>query len=189
MKKFDSTEVLKPALTLFVICLVVTFLLAFTNVFTKDAILNQELKAQESSQRIVLPGAISFLESEQDGIKFYTGFDENNNKIGYVFSNEDKGYGGTIKVMTGITSDGQIQGIAILSHNETPGLGANITSDKFTEQFKVNAPKNGFSIIKGKENKSSEISAITGATISSTAVTNAVNKSIEQFHNLNGKGI
>lgn len=189
MKKFDTTEILKPALILFIICLVVTFLLAFTNVFTKDAILNQELKTQESSQRIVLPGAVSFLESYKDGIKFYTGFDENNNKIGYVFSNEGKGYGGTINVMTGIASDGQIQGISILSHNETPGLGANITSDKFTEQFKVNAPKNGFSIIKGESNKNGEISAITGATISSTAVTNAVNKSIEQFYSLSGKGI
>ena len=55
--------------------------------------------------------------------------------MGYVFETEASGYGGKVKVMTGIDAEGAITGVVILSHDETPGLGANAEKPDFLNQF------------------------------------------------------
>jgi len=93
---------------------------------------------------------------------------------GYAFTATGKGYGGDINMLIGIDRDYHIQELAILSNTETPGLGTKITESYFTDQFKglgsddINLGKDG-----GK------IDSITGATISSKAVTEAVKKEME----------
>ena len=133
--KITAKDILKPALILFVICLVVTALLAGTNLLTKDKIAEQSALEAEQSRKVVLSDADSF--EEADG--YYIG-KANNETVGYVFQTEAKGYGGAVKVMTGISADGQITGVVILEHSETPGLGANAEKASFTEQFKQTAP-------------------------------------------------
>ena len=161
--KITAKDILKPALILFVICLVVTALLAGTNLLTKDKITEQSALEAEQSRKVVLSDADSF--EEADG--YYVG-KANNETVGYVFQTEAKGYGGAVKVMTGISADGQITGVVILEHSETPGLGANAEKASFTDQFK--APSDG------------EIEAMTGASITSRAVTNAVNEAITKYN-------
>ena len=179
--KMNAKDILKPALTLFIICLVVTALLAGTNLLTKDKIAEQaEITAQES-RKIVLSDAETF--EEQDGC--YVGL-AGGETVGYVFETESKGYGGTVKVMTGIGADGMITGVVILEHEETPGLGANAERASFTDQYKQAVPADGITLVKNKAAGEGEIVALTGASITSRAVTDAVNQAIEQYNTVKG---
>lgn len=175
--KITAKDILKPALILFAICLVVTALLAGTNLLTKNKIAEQSALEAEQSRKVVLSDADSF--EEADG--YYIG-KANDKTVGYVFQTEAKGYGGTVKVMTGISADGQITGVVILEHSETPGLGANAEKASFTDQFKQAVPENGITLVKNKAPSDGEIEAMTGASITSRAVTNAVNEAIEQYN-------
>ena len=184
--KITAKDILKPALILFVICLVVTALLAGTNLLTKDKIAEQSALEAEQSRKVVLSDADSF--EEADG--YYIG-KANNETVGYVFQTEAKGYvfqteakgyGGAVKVMTGISADGQITGVVILEHSETPGLGANAEKASFTDQFKQTAPEKGITLVKNKAPSDGEIEAMTGASITSRAVTNAVNEAITKYN-------
>lgn len=175
--KITAKDILKPALILFAICLVVTALLAGTNLLTKDKIAEQSALEAEQSRKVVLSDADSF--EEADG--YYIG-KANNETVGYVFQTEAKGYGGAVKVMTGISADGQITGVVILEHSETPGLGANAEKASFTDQFKQAVPENGITLVKNKAPSDGEIEAMTGASITSRAVTNAVNEAITKYN-------
>ena len=88
--------------------------------------------------------------------------------------------------MTGISGEGAITGVVILSHEETPGLGANAEKAEFLDQYLQSAPEGGLSVIKYQTPGEGQIEAITGATITSTAVTNAVNQAIEQYYQVKG---
>ena len=86
--------------------------------------------------------------------------------------------------MTGISSEGTVTGISFLSINETPGLGMNAQKDSFKDQYKQTVPENGFTLIKSGEASEGEINAMTGATITSNAVTKAVNAAITQYNEI-----
>lgn len=177
--KLDAKNVLAPAAILFIICVVVAAALAGTNALTKDRIAQAALAKAEESRMVVLPGAESF-EEAADG-SHYIG-KAGGNTVGYVFETESKGYGGTVRVMTGISAEGDITGVVILSHSETPGLGANAERESFREQFKQPAANStGIQVVKFQAPNEGEIQAMTGATITSTAVTNAVNSAIELY--------
>lgn len=95
--------------------------------------------------------------------------------IGHMFSATSKdGYGGAIKISVGVTNDGVITGLGYIEIAETPGLGMNATEPKFKDQFKG---KSGGPLVvtKGGASADNEIDALSGATITSSAVTNAVN--------------
>ncbi len=179
--KLQASAVVKPAFTLFVICLVVTALLAGTNLLTKDQIAKQAQITAEESRRVVLSEAESFEKS--DGCYIGTSGGET---VGYVFETEAKGYGGTVQVMTGIDMQGSITGVVILSHSETPGLGANAERASFTDQYKQTVPENGITLVKNKAPAAGEVEALTGATITSRAVTDAVNAAITQYNAMKG---
>lgn len=172
-------EVLKPTAILFIICVVVSAALAGTNLLTADRIALAAAQKAEESRMVVLPGAESF--EETDG--HYTGKDSSGQAVGYVFETEGKGYGGTVKVMTGINTEGSITGVIVLSHSETPGLGANAEKAEFRDQYQqpVANLTGGIQVVKFQAPKEGEIQAMTGATITSTAVTNAVNAAIAQY--------
>ena len=145
MAKLNPKAVLKPAVSLFLICLIVTALLAGVNMLTADRIAALAVQTAEDSQKVVLPNAASFEEVDEDTVK---GLDGSGQLAGYVITTEAKGYGGTIEVMTGITADGSVSGVVLLSQNETPGLGANATKESFTGQYQQAVPESGFEVIK-----------------------------------------
>ncbi len=102
--------------------------------------------------------------------------------FGYVITVTDKeGYGGDIKITVGILDDGTVNGISILSINETAGLGMRAKEPSFYEQY---ASKNTESFYVSKDGGEGEpIDALSGATITSRAVTGAVNEALGYFAN------
>ena len=118
----------------------------------------------------------------KNGRKIYKGFDASGNLTGYAFIGEGGGYQGEIEVMIGMNPQlTETKGIEILESVETPGLGAKITSNWFKNQFKKLNVLPFINLIKGKKpEESNQIQAITGATISSRAVVDILNKTIKE---------
>jgi electron transport complex protein RnfG len=99
----------------------------------------------------------------------------NGNRIGYAFVAIGKGYGGDIDILVGLEDENTVKGITIISNEETPGLGTRITEPSFTDQF------DGLVIDEvALEDEGGEIDAITGSTISSAAVINAVRTAAQE---------
>lgn len=170
-------EFLIPTVTLFVICLVATALLGLTNDVTAPIIEELAIETEMKSRQIVFADAASFGEAnEVDGASVVAALDENGEVIGHVVVNIAKGYGGDISVMTGVDAEGKVTGVNILSHSETAGLGAKATEQSFRDRF-IGLIE-GITVSKDKAGENS-IDALTGATITSRAVVNAVNAAIE----------
>lgn len=182
MKKFSPKEILIPTIVLLLICVVSAALLGGTNLLTKDKIASIEAEAKASAMQEVMPDAVSFSEAVEadEKLEYSVAFDKDNNAIGYAFTVSENGYGGEIKVMVGLDTNGAVTKIAVLSaNNETPGLGQNIKKDSFLDQF---IGKTGeLSVVKNAP-AGNEIQAITSATISSSAVTRTVNAAIEYYN-------
>lgn len=106
---------------------------------------------------------------------------------GYAIKVSPKGYGGPVEIMVGISSEGKVTGIKILSHTETPGLGANAPKPEFSNQYENKSTKDKLEVVKASPSKENQIQAITGATITSKAVTLGVNDAID-FYNSSLKG-
>ena len=174
-------EIVKPALILFIICLLTTAALAGTNLLTENKIMEQENENAKKAQQLVLPEAVAFEEKNS----YVVGKTSDGEVAGYVFTTAAKGYGGEISVMTGVSSDGKITGVTILSHSETPGLGANTAKDDFTGQYIGCDAEKGVSVTKNAP-KDGEVVAVTSATISSKAVTSAVNEALETYKKIKG---
>lgn len=97
--------------------------------------------------------------------------------LAYVVPAESKGYGGAIKMVTAISPDGKVMSYKILSHNETPGLGDKASEPKFAKQFAGKSPAD-LEVVKTPTDKN--IQALTGATITSRAVTKGVREAAEE---------
>lgn len=178
-------EIAKVALRLFIIMVISGLCLGAAHTVTKEPIALQQQKQAEASRRAVLENAASFeeisLENAGNITECYRALDVNGNPCGYAVSVTAKGFGGTIDLTVGL-DDGAVTGVRINSHSETPGLGAKSAQPAFYTQYigksgKLTVNKNGAS-------NDSEISAITAATITSQAVTNAVNEVIAFAGNL-----
>ena len=95
--------------------------------------------------------------------------------IGYTIKTSPKGYGGAVEVMVGISTDGKITGVDIGNHSETPGLGSKASDPAFKDQYLDKDVANSLLVVKGSVNNDNEISAISGATITSNGVTSGEN--------------
>lgn len=188
MKKMSFKGIALPAITLFAICLIVSALLAGTNALTKDPIAENSLRKTQEAMKSVCPFAVSFEEIEgAEESTVFKALDEKGEVMGCAIPVTSKGYGGDIQIMVGISSadGGMVTGVEILSHGETPGLGANATAEEFRNQFENNPSLHGFSVVKdGTGGTEGKIDAITGATITSDAVTNAVNEALYIYMSL-----
>ncbi len=178
--KSNIKTILTSTFILCLICVCMTGLLAVTNELTKDTIAEAAAITEENSRLIVLPTAESFEKINDNSYKGIAGGET----VGYVYVTESKGYGGTISVMTGIDKDDNVTGVTILSHNETPGLGSNATNPEFTDQYKQVASE--FSVIKGTATTEGQIEALTGSTITTDAVTDAVNLAVSMHEEIKG---
>ncbi len=163
-----------PALILTAICFVVVALLVLTNLLTEERIAEAERKATLSAAESVLSGA-RLEELDADGINGYVGYGEDGALVGYVFINSAKGYGGDVTAIVGNSEDGRITGVSVTAPDETPGLGANVSKDKFTSQFVGKDAIDGFD-------------AVSGATYSSEAAREGVEKALENFKAITEKG-
>ena len=179
---YDS--IVKPVVVLLAICIVIPLALAATNLITREKIASLETEQRNAAMQVLFSDA-EFSESED---KQYFIAVKDTETVGYVFTNYAKGYGGDVSVMTAVNLDGTIKAVKILDvSNETPGLGQNANKESFYGQF---AGMNG-SVSINKVNadaENNEITPVTGATITSDAVKNAVNKALEQCAEIVKKG-
>lgn len=169
-----------PTVALFLICLIATALLGITNEVTAPKIAELAEKTEIETRQLVLPDAQSFgdVNNIPNGGTYVEGRDANGNKVGYVFVTTTKGYGGDVKMMTGISLEGKVTGVSPLELSETAGLGMKAQNESFLNQFKDKVKD----IAVNKNNASgNEIQALTGATITSNAVTGAVNAALDYY--------
>lgn len=192
----DVKTLIKNALVLFVITLVAGVLLGFVYQVTKEPIAEQERLAQVKANQEVFPDAADFTDETLDeavaaqvlsnadygkieltGVK--KAVDASGNALGYVIQVTSGGYGDKIVFTVGITNESSVNGISLISINETPGLGMN-AEKVIVPQF-AGKPATVFSVTKNAASSDSEIEAISGATITSKAVTYGVNAAVEYF--------
>ena len=179
-------SILVPTIALFVICLVATTLLAFANSVTAPIIEELAVKTEMESRKKVLTLAEEFTDESSNGVSYALGVDKDGKEIGMVFTTTAKSYGGEILVMTGVDMEGKVTGVELLSINDTAGLGMNATKPEFKDQFL--GLVNGVKVMKNSSNHdNNEITALTGATITSQAVADAVNAALADFESVTGK--
>ena len=178
MKKENTAMyILRLTVTLLLICSVVALALAGVNAITKDKIAAIKAEKTQKAIQAVLPGSVKVEEvtfTDDTGMvtKVYQDL-----ATGYAVEVAPNGFGGAITMMVGVSLDGKVLGISIISHAETPGLGAvaGANTDKgvaFRDQF--NGLINGITIGDGEN----QIDALSGATISSQAVVDGVNAAL-----------
>lgn len=179
--KITPKAILIPTISLFLICLVVTAALALTDNVTAEKIAANEQASKEQSMQNVCPDAAAFEEVIPDVM--YKGLDGSGNAVGYAISTATQGYGGQVKVMTGI-SDGEIIGVDVFyNDDETPGLGKNTSNASFRDQYKSLNTQEDIAVSKdAAAGNSQTVDAVTSATISSRAVTKAVNEACQIYN-------
>ncbi len=186
-----NSEIITPTAVLAVICVVVTLALSSTNLLTAGKIDALAIETQNKAMAKLikadeyheLPATTSF------GDITYHAAIKDGDTIGCIFVTEANGYGGTISVMTAVDMDSKVIAVEILAaDDETPGLGQNVTKPYWYSQF-ADLTK-GITVVKGgnASAENNEINAVTGATISSKAVTEAVNKALDYAAEIIVKG-
>lgn len=197
-----KNKFLKNCLALFVITLVAGVSLAFVNEVTKEPIAKAQDKARLEAYEVVYPNAeFKVMDNSDEILKdsskslekenlsqcsvddVLSVMDKNGNLIGYVFSaTSPSGYGGDIKVAIGVSNKtNKITGFTVLSHSETAGLGAKATEDEFKSQF-IGKSANGINYTKNGASNDTEIDALSGATITSNAVCEAVDSALAVYN-------
>ncbi len=183
--KKNKDEIIKPIVVLLVICIVIPLALSLTNMITVDRIAALATENENKTMSKLIE-AESFekkglaVVDMPEAVDYYVA-KNGDEPVGYIFITAAKGYGGDISVMTAVNTDGTVKAVEILdASGETPGLGQNVTRKEFTNRFAgksadITAVKNG------ADEKNNEIDAWTGATISSRAVTSAINEALENY--------
>ena len=181
--------------TLFLVTAATGLILGAVEWGAREAILRTQRAAKAEALRNVMPEADSFrpieLPPQAGGDVMVTEAQEamkGAEGVGWCLSVSSKGYGGPVGMVVGITSKGEVRGIRILSHSETPGLGAKSAEPAFYSQFDGKG-KFPLRVAKGEGAGPEDISAISGATITSNAVVAGVNAAASYWgSNLSGRG-
>lgn len=201
-----KVDYIKLGLLLCVVCVISSFALSVTYSVTKERIEMQNRKDILDSLPIAVPEASFFSDKKGvGGINYYEAKDANKKNIGYALYGNVQGYQSVIKFMVGIDLEGNISGLKILEHGETPGLGARMTEVKsdetlssyikgifdtkednkksqepwFTQMFKSKFYKNLY--VSKIESDNSAVHAITGATITTVCVVDGVKEVVGKF--------
>lgn len=185
-----SGESIKNTIILMLITFVAGLLLGVVHEITKDPIAKERQRAKEEAYKEVFSDADSFEsltldetvgnEIKKQGMdadinEIMKALDKNGTTMGYVLTVTDhEGYGGDVQFAMGVRSDGIVNGISFLSLSETAGLGMKAKEEAFKGQFS-GKQTNKFVYTKNGVSSENEIDAISGATITTNAVTNGVN--------------
>lgn len=155
-------------ITLALVCAVIAALLATVNAVTKDKIEERKLESRKKAVFEVFPDAADCDPYDADGehdVYVVYGDKEKKDMIGYAVKVAPTGFGGEIEMMVGIDAAGKTSGVSVITMSETPGVGTKTNSETFLSQFKGKT---------GAESVGDGIDAVTGATISSKAITAGV---------------
>ena len=196
-------ENIRAVITLTLITLIAGVLLGYVYEVTKEPIAAKTLEAKMTSYRKVFGQASDYTNAanadpatartvlDDAGYPAETvdeclqAVDESGNVLGYVMTvTTSEGYGGDITISMGVTNDGTLNGIEILEIAETAGLGMKADTDEFKDQFK-NKQVTQFNYTKNGASADYEIDALSGATITTNAVVNAVDAGLAYAGSLN----
>ena len=201
-----KNKIIKDALALTLITLVAGVALGGVYEITKDPIAKQEALAKAEAYEQVFTDAAAFEEVEMDDTLIQTirdqldqeGYkaqsieevmraeDQSGETLGYAFTVvTSEGYGGDIQFSMGVQNDGTLNGISILSIGETAGLGMNADTPAFKDQF-VGKQVEKLQYTKNGATQDDEINAISGATVTTNAMTNGVNAGLCAFRVMEG---
>lgn len=168
MTKFRDSS-LGPAVILCVVCLVITLALSLTHKMTLPIIETSTAKAADNTRMLLLPTGDSFTKLDNislpDGVVDAYAAD---NGSGYVFTSQAKGFNGTVSYMIGIDSGGNVVGINLFQHEETPGLGTQIGEEDYLSKY--------FGSVDPYT-----VDAVTGATRTSDSLKNSIKQAYEAF--------
>ena len=201
-----QNNIIKDALALTLITLVAGVALGGVYEITKDPIAKQEAQAKAEAYEQVFTDAAAFEAVEMDDTLTKTirdqldqeGYkaqsieevmraeDQSGETLGYAFTVvTSEGYGGDIQFSMGVQNDGTLNGISILSIGETAGLGMNADTPAFKDQF-VGKQVEKLQYTKNGATQDDEINAISGATVTTNAMTNGVNAGLCAFRVMEG---
>ena len=201
-----KNKIIKDALALTLITLVAGVALGGVYEITKDPIAKQEAQAKAEASEQVFTDAAAFEAVEMDDTLTKTirdqldqeGYkaqsieevmraeDQSGETLGYAFTVvTSEGYGGDIQFSMGVQNDGTLNGISILSIGETAGLGMNADTPAFKDQF-VGKQVEKLQYTKNGATQDDEINAISGATVTTNAMTNGVNAGLCAFRVMEG---
>lgn len=201
-----KNKIIKDALALTLITLVAGVALGGVYEITKDPIARQEAQAKAEAYEQVFTDAAAFEEVKMDDTLIQTirdqldqeGYkaqsieeimraeDESGETLGYAFTVvTSEGYGRDIQFSMGVQNDGTLNGISILSIGETAGLGMNADTPAFKDQF-VGKQVEQLQYTKNGATQDDEINAISGATVTTNAMTNGVNAGLCAFRVMEG---
>ena len=201
-----KNKIIKDALALTLITLVAGVALGGVYEITKDPIAKQEAQAKAEAYEQVFTDAAAFEAVEmddkltktirdqldQEGYKAQSieevmrAEDQSGETLGYAFAVvTSEGYGGDIRFSMGVQNDGTLNGISILSIGETAGLGMNADTPAFKDQF-VGKQVEKLQYTKNGATQDDEINAISGATVTTNAMTNGVNAGLCAFRVMEG---
>ena len=194
-----KNTIIKDTIILTLITLIAGGVLGLVYEITKEPIAKQQELAKQEAYKAVFEDADTFevcVEAEDADLAAYLageGFeaqtvneimeakDASGETLGYAINlTTSEGYGGDITFSMGVQADETLNGISILTISETAGLGMNATKDEFKGQFKEKQA-DAFEVTKTGASKENEINAISGATITSNAVTQGVNCGLKAF--------
>ena len=190
--KREPFRIPKPVIALTIIAALAGLALSGVFSMTKETIESQELAKERAAYTAVCPDAVSFDDAEGakeaiaategEGTRVneaYVAKDADGNVVGYALNVTGKGFGGDVTMALGLSKDGAITGISFTELNETAGLGMRADEPAFKDQF---IGKSGeLTLVKGDASGDQEVSAITGASVTSGAVISAVNAGLELY--------
>ncbi|MBQ3710699.1 MAG: RnfABCDGE type electron transport complex subunit G [Bacteroidales bacterium] len=180
-KKKEST-LINMLVALFVITAVSGGVLGLVYSLTKDSIAKVELdKTQRAIDSVLVTDKpiAKYEERVIENLTYNLAYDDQDQLIGAAIKTySNAGFNGKVELMVGILADGTINKVSVLSQNETPGLGANMDKPKFKNQFKGKNPASYKLFVKKDQG---DVDAITAATISSRAFTEALRLAYDGF--------
>ncbi len=174
-------DILKLGFILMAYTLAVGVALAFVNVKTTPLIEANKVAAENNARAEVLPDMAGdyILQDAENDFTYWIGYrDSGRTEIGgYIFITHAPGYSSTVDAMVGVDTNGAITGVKILFQQETPGLGAKCeeiahgeSEPWFTRQYRGKTASDDIKVNKD----GGGIDSITGATITSRAITNTI---------------
>ena len=160
----DAKTIVTITLKLLVIGVVTALLLAVVNELTKDKIAENTAKVKQTAISELFPGGFDISPYEgtlpaDSGVNDISVVRDGNTYVGYVAEVAPKGFGGEITLMVGVNFDGSVNGVKLISHSETAGLGSRVGDTEYLSKY-IGANKDN---VLG-------VDTISGATISSKAV-------------------
>ncbi|MBC3888074.1 FMN-binding protein [Acetobacterium paludosum] len=169
-------SIFQIAINLMIACFVAGLIIGVTNFVTSPIAIKNAADKEMKTMQALVPDADTFTPIE--GKTDWYAATKGGEKIAYVVPGETKGYGGAITMLVAVKTTGEVINFSILKANETPGLGDNAGKEPFKSQFAGKTSEN-LVVTKDPSNKEN-IQAMTGATISSKAVTKGVKEAVDE---------